>query len=78
LVPIAENSCVNLAHFAAQQRLLFADFFKHSFAVARPSRIFVIAADAKAITIAERLARRVSKIRCVEGKSFVDIAARAA
>ncbi|MDU1667192.1 MAG: hypothetical protein E6833_13350, partial [Bradyrhizobium sp.] len=71
---MAENNSINLALFATQQKLLFADFFKRYQAVSQPCRIFVIAADANAVPRAEKLAKRINKSGLVEGKSFVETA----
>ncbi|WP_316235341.1 MULTISPECIES: hypothetical protein [unclassified Bradyrhizobium] len=71
---MTKNSCVNLALFATQQKLLFADFFKLYQTVAQPCRIFVIAADVNAVARVEKLAKRINKTGFVEGKSFVEMA----
>ncbi|MGJ5094320.1 AfsR/SARP family transcriptional regulator [Bradyrhizobium oligotrophicum] len=71
---MTKNSSVNLALFATQQKLLFADFFKLYQTVAQPCRIFVIAADVNAVARVEKLAKRINKSGFVEGKSFVEMA----
>src|SRR4051794_21060464 len=71
---LAQSKCANLAFFTTQQKTLFADFLKSYQPVARPRRLFVIAADSKAIAAIERLAKRLDKTLTVEGKSFADLA----
>ncbi|BAM87087.1 conserved hypothetical protein [Bradyrhizobium oligotrophicum S58] len=71
---MTKNSCVNLALFATQQKLLFADFFKLYQTAAKPCRIFVIAADANAVARVEKLVKRIKNVGFAEGKSFAEMA----
>lgn len=71
---MAQSKCVNLAFFTTQQKTLFQDFLKSYHAIARPRRVFVVAADAKATAGMERFAKRLDKTLVVEGKSFADMA----
>jgi len=74
LLALAQSKCANLAFFTTQQKTLFVDFLKSYQTVARPRRIFVIAADTKATVGIERLAKRLDKNLIVEARSFVDLA----
>ena len=68
------SGCSNLAFFSTQQKSLFAGFAKAQQTFVGAERIFVIAANDKAIAAVGRLAKRLNSSVVVEGKSFSELA----
>ena len=68
--PVGER---NFAFFSTQQRSLFTEFFRSIAVLAPRGRVFVVAADDKAVAAAKGAALRQMKVRA-EGRSFADLA----